>query len=124
VATGGILLGILLSWWATARVTRPVLRLADSAAKVAAGNWNATVEIASGDEIGQLAGAATIVATCHGWNPNRPPEYDLQDAAALQQCAVVTSPSKFWADRLRREWLVPRVEVPGARRGDDATPRA
>ena len=57
VATGGILLGILLSWWATARVTRPVLRLADSAAKVAAGNWNATVEIASGDEIGQLAGA-------------------------------------------------------------------
>jgi len=61
--------------------------------------------------IGQLAGATTIVATCHGWNPNRPPEYDLQDAAALQQCAVVTSPSKFWADRLRREWLVPRVEV-------------
>lgn len=57
VAAGGILMGILLSWWATARVTRPVLRLADSAARVAAGNWNATVEIASGDEIGQLAGA-------------------------------------------------------------------
>jgi len=57
VAAGGILLGILLSWWATARVTRPVLRLADSAAKVAAGNWNATVQIASGDEIGQLASA-------------------------------------------------------------------
>jgi two-component system nitrogen regulation sensor histidine kinase NtrY len=57
VAAGGILLGIALSWWATARVTRPVLRLAESAAKVAAGNWGATVEIASRDEIGQLARA-------------------------------------------------------------------
>ena len=57
VAAGGILLGIALSWWATARVTRPVLRLAESAAKVAAGNWGATVETASNDEIGQLARA-------------------------------------------------------------------
>jgi nitrogen fixation/metabolism regulation signal transduction histidine kinase len=57
VAAGGILLGIALSWWATARVTRPVLRLAESAAKVAAGNWGATVDTASNDEIGQLARA-------------------------------------------------------------------
>ena len=57
VAAGGILLGIALSWWATARVTRPVMRLAESAAKVAAGNWGATVETTSNDEIGQLARA-------------------------------------------------------------------
>jgi len=57
VAAGGILLGIALSWWASARVTRPVRRLAESADKVAAGNWGATVEIVSRDEIGRLAGA-------------------------------------------------------------------
>ena len=57
VAAGGILLGIALSWWATTRVTRPVLRLAESAAKVAAGNWGTTVETTSNDEIGQLARA-------------------------------------------------------------------
>lgn len=57
LAAGGILVGIGLSWWATARVTRPVHALAQSAEKVAAGNWNATVEVASRDEIGQLAGA-------------------------------------------------------------------
>jgi len=57
VASVGILIGILLAWWATARVTRPVRTLADSAGKVAAGNWNTTVEIPSSDEIGQLAGA-------------------------------------------------------------------
>jgi nitrogen fixation/metabolism regulation signal transduction histidine kinase len=57
VAVGGILLGVGLSWWATARITKPVRRLAESAGKVAAGNWAATVEISSRDEIGQLAQA-------------------------------------------------------------------
>jgi two-component system, NtrC family, nitrogen regulation sensor histidine kinase NtrY len=57
VALSGMLLGIGLAWWATARVTRPVQQLAESAGKVAAGNWSATVEVASGDEIGQLARA-------------------------------------------------------------------
>jgi two-component system nitrogen regulation sensor histidine kinase NtrY len=57
VAGAGILLGLALAWWATARVTRPVRRLAESAGKVAAGNWSATVDATSGDEIGQLARA-------------------------------------------------------------------
>jgi nitrogen fixation/metabolism regulation signal transduction histidine kinase len=57
VAVTGILMAILLSWWATARITRPVQRLAESAGKVAAGNWGTTVEVASSDEIGQLARA-------------------------------------------------------------------
>jgi HAMP domain-containing protein len=57
VAAGGILTGMLLAVWATARVTRPVRRLAASAGQVAAGNWNTTVEVTSRDEIGQLAQA-------------------------------------------------------------------
>jgi len=57
VAAAGILLGILLSWWAAARVTRPMLRLADSAGRVAAGDWNTTVDVSSTDEIGTLARA-------------------------------------------------------------------
>ena len=57
LAGGGILLGIILAWWATARVTRPVRALAVSADKVAAGNWDTTVETGSADEIGQLGRA-------------------------------------------------------------------
>jgi two-component system, NtrC family, nitrogen regulation sensor histidine kinase NtrY len=63
VAAAGILLGVALSWWAAARVTRPMHRLADSAGRVAAGDWSATVDISStddvssADEIGQLARA-------------------------------------------------------------------
>lgn len=57
VAAGGILMGMALAWWATARVTRPVRQLAASAGRVAAGDWGATVEVASADEIGMLAGA-------------------------------------------------------------------
>ena len=57
VAAGGILMGMALAWWATARVTRPVRQLAASAGRVAAGDWGATVEVASADEIGKLAGA-------------------------------------------------------------------
>ena len=57
VAAGGIVLGIGLSSWATARVTRPVHQLAESAGRVASGNWGATVEVSSDDEIGQLARA-------------------------------------------------------------------
>jgi two-component system, NtrC family, nitrogen regulation sensor histidine kinase NtrY len=57
VAAFGILMGVLMSAWATARVTRPVQRLAESAGKVAAGEWATTVEVASGDEVGKLAQA-------------------------------------------------------------------
>jgi two-component system, NtrC family, nitrogen regulation sensor histidine kinase NtrY len=55
VAGAGVLLALLLAWWATARVTRPVHELVVRASDVAAGNWNATVAVQSADEIGQLA---------------------------------------------------------------------
>ncbi len=57
VAAGGILLGLIVSWWTAVRVTRPVEQLAAAASQVASGNWSAQVEVASADEIGQLAGA-------------------------------------------------------------------
>jgi two-component system, NtrC family, nitrogen regulation sensor histidine kinase NtrY len=55
VGGGGIVLAILLSSWAAARVTRPVERLALAAQEVAAGNWNARVEVPGRDELAQLA---------------------------------------------------------------------
>lgn len=51
----GIVLAILLSGWAAARVTRPVEQLAAAAREVAAGNWNARVQVTSADELGALA---------------------------------------------------------------------
>jgi nitrogen fixation/metabolism regulation signal transduction histidine kinase len=55
VGGGGIVLAILLSSWAAARVTRPVEQLAHAAREVAGGNWNARVEVAGTDELAQLA---------------------------------------------------------------------
>jgi len=55
VSGGGILLAILLSSWAAARVTRPVEQLAAAAHEVAAGNWNARVNVRGKDELAVLA---------------------------------------------------------------------
>ncbi len=90
-------------------------RIRDAAARlrqrVADKRFVVHAHLAPAVSVGRLAGASNVVATCHGWNPNRPAEYDEQDAAAYQHCSVVTSPSRFWADRLMREWSVPRVDV-------------
>ena len=63
VGGGGILLAILLSSWAAARVTRPVEQLARAAHEVAAGNWNTRVEVSGGDEVGQLADSFNRMTT-------------------------------------------------------------
>jgi two-component system nitrogen regulation sensor histidine kinase NtrY len=55
VGAGGIILAILLSSWAAARVTRPVEQLALAARNVAAGDWDARVEVSGHDEVAQLA---------------------------------------------------------------------
>jgi len=55
VGSGGIVLAILLSSWAAARVTRPIEQLALAAQDVAGGNWNAQVEVSGADEVAQLA---------------------------------------------------------------------
>jgi len=57
VAGGVILAGLVLGWWISVRVTRPIERLARGAREVASGHWEARVEVHSRDEIGQLADA-------------------------------------------------------------------
>ena len=57
VGGSGIVIGVLLGWWTTERITRPVERLAAGARAVAQGDWSTQVEVASNDEIGELAGA-------------------------------------------------------------------
>ena len=56
-AVSGIVIGVLLGWWTTERVTRPVTQLARGARAVASGDWSARVEVISKDEIGELATA-------------------------------------------------------------------
>ncbi len=57
VAMGGILLALMLAFWTTARITRPVEALAAGARAVAAGDWCTQVDVDSGGEIGALAAA-------------------------------------------------------------------
>jgi two-component system nitrogen regulation sensor histidine kinase NtrY len=63
VGGGGIVLAILLSSWAAARVTRPVEQLAHAAQEVAAGNWNVRVDVFGADELGQLADSFNRMTT-------------------------------------------------------------
>nr|HEV7954654.1 ATP-binding protein [Candidatus Acidoferrales bacterium] len=55
VGGAGILLGVFVSVWFSARVTRPLARLATGAREVAAGDWAVRVDVKSRDEVGQLA---------------------------------------------------------------------
>ncbi len=55
VGGAGILVAVLASLWFGARVTRPVVSLADAARRVAAGDLAAKVDVDSRDELGQLA---------------------------------------------------------------------
>jgi len=51
----GIMVAVIASLWFAARVTRPVVSLADAARRVAAGDLAAKVEVESHDELGELA---------------------------------------------------------------------
>ena len=51
----GICLGIFLSWWGAAGVTKPVMRLAEGARRVSAGDWKVQVPVTGGNEISDLA---------------------------------------------------------------------
>ena len=55
VGGGGILVAVLASLWFAARVTRPVVSLAEAARRVAAGDLATKVEVESHDELGELA---------------------------------------------------------------------
>jgi len=55
VGGGGLLVAVLASLWFAARVTRPIVSLAEAAHRVAAGDLATRVEVSSGDELGELA---------------------------------------------------------------------
>ncbi len=63
VSGGGIVIGVLLGWWTTEKITRPVERLAEGARAVAGGDWSGHVDVASKDEIGELAQAFNHMTT-------------------------------------------------------------
>src|SRR5437899_5034610 len=55
VGGAGILVAVLASLWFAARITRPVVSLAEAARRVAAGDLYAKVDVESSDELGELA---------------------------------------------------------------------
>jgi two-component system nitrogen regulation sensor histidine kinase NtrY len=57
VGGAAVLLCLALSGWMTARMTRPIERLAEVARAVAEGDWTVRVETRGRDEVGQLGGA-------------------------------------------------------------------
>jgi signal transduction histidine kinase len=57
VGAGALFIGFLLTWWVSARITRPVEELAEGAREVASGNWDAQIRVRGGGEIAQLAEA-------------------------------------------------------------------
>ena len=57
IAGLGVLLGIIGSGLVAARISRPVKKLAQAAARIGEGDWDVRVEPGSQDEIGKLASA-------------------------------------------------------------------
>jgi signal transduction histidine kinase len=57
VALAAIFIGLLLSWWISSRITRPIEELANGARDVASGRWDTRIEVQASDEIGELADA-------------------------------------------------------------------
>jgi two-component system, NtrC family, nitrogen regulation sensor histidine kinase NtrY len=57
VAAAALLMGLLVSFWVSARITRPVEELAEGAREVAGGRWETRIDVRGRDEIGQLAEA-------------------------------------------------------------------
>src|SRR5579859_2346371 len=54
---GALFIGLVLTWWISRRITRPIEELADGARDVASGRWDRHIDIHGRDEVGQLAGA-------------------------------------------------------------------
>ncbi|MDP9338264.1 MAG: ATP-binding protein [Acidobacteriota bacterium] len=57
VGAGALLIGLLMTWWFSARITRPVEHLAVAARDVASGRWDARIDVRTYDEVGQLGTA-------------------------------------------------------------------
>jgi len=57
VAALALFVGFLVSFWISARITKPVEELAEGAREVAGGRWDTRVAVRGSDEVGQLATA-------------------------------------------------------------------
>src|SRR6202171_3679696 len=57
VGAGATLVGLLLSWWVSARITRPVEELAEGTREVTSGKWDTTIDVRGPSEISQLVSA-------------------------------------------------------------------
>lgn len=57
VAAAALFIGMLVSFWVSARITKPVEELAEGARRVAGGRWDTRIDVHGSDEIGQLAKA-------------------------------------------------------------------
>ncbi len=57
VAAAALFVGLIVSFWISARITKPVEELAEGAREVAGGRWDTRIDVHGGDEIGQLAKA-------------------------------------------------------------------
>jgi two-component system nitrogen regulation sensor histidine kinase NtrY len=57
VGAGALFIGLLIAFWISARITRPVEELAEAAREVAGGRWDTHIDVRGRDEIGQLAAA-------------------------------------------------------------------
>ncbi len=57
VAAAALFVGLLVSFWISARITKPIEELAEGAREVASGRWDTRIDIRGSDEVGQLAAA-------------------------------------------------------------------
>jgi two-component system nitrogen regulation sensor histidine kinase NtrY len=57
VAAAALLIGLVVSFWISARITKPVEELAEGARRVAEGRWDTRIDVRGRDEIGELAEA-------------------------------------------------------------------
>jgi two-component system nitrogen regulation sensor histidine kinase NtrY len=57
VGAGALFIGLLMAFWISARITKPVVELAEGAREVASGRWDTRIDVHGRDEVGQLAEA-------------------------------------------------------------------
>jgi len=57
VAAAALFVGLLVSFWISARITKPVEELAEGAREVAGGRWDTRIDVRGRDEVGELAKA-------------------------------------------------------------------
>jgi signal transduction histidine kinase len=57
VGAGALFVGLLIAFWISARITKPVEELAEAAREVAGGHWDTRIDVRGSDEIAQLAAA-------------------------------------------------------------------